>query len=162
MFFFEGSFGKVFYTGDFRFDEHLEKLFNEHPLYRHVAEVKIINIHITRLSLLWKTDFCLRITVNLYFIILVFYDWMVWFQQQLDVLYLDNTYWSVGAQSCTHPKEWATFPLREQITKQIQDTIEALPDHIILIAMRKLGRERLICDLAEYLDVGSFWLLNSF
>jgi len=53
-------------------------------------------------------------------------------------MYLDNTYCS---PSCL-------FPSRQEATETIMKTIESYPDHDILIAMRNLGKETLLCEVA--------------
>ncbi|XP_052779914.1 5' exonuclease Apollo-like [Mya arenaria] len=57
---------------------------------------------------------------------------------KIDVLYLDNTYCS--------PR--CTFPTREEVTANVINIIESHPNHDILIAMRNLGKETLLSEVA--------------
>lgn len=62
------------------------------------------------------------------------------FSESVDVLYLDNTYCS---PECV-------FPTREEATASIIDIIDQHPDHDVLIAMRNLGKEALLCKIAVH------------
>ncbi|KAK2167259.1 hypothetical protein LSH36_30g00032 [Paralvinella palmiformis] len=99
MFLFEGYFGTILYTGDFRY----EALSGSVPL-----------------DLLSS--------------------------KMVDVLYLDNTYCD---SRCV-------FPPRSQSKRDIIDLITQHPNHNVVIALRNLGKEQLLVDLANHF---STWIV---
>ncbi|XP_060589613.1 uncharacterized protein LOC132744840 isoform X1 [Ruditapes philippinarum] len=62
------------------------------------------------------------------------------FSGKVDMLYLDNTYCSPGC----------VFPTKDEATNQIIEIIEKHPNKDVLIAMRNLGKESLLCKIAMH------------
>lgn len=60
------------------------------------------------------------------------------FSGKLDVVYLDNTYCSPAC----------TFPTRDEATADIIKIIQSHPEHDIVIGLRSLGKETLLCKIA--------------
>ena len=100
MFLFEGYFGKILYTGDFRYTSDM------------------------------------------------FIDKPVSFYDNIETLYLDNTYCSA---SCD-------FPSREECTKKMIEIIQDHPDHQIKLCIHSLGKEDLLEDLALHFKT---WIVVS-
>ncbi len=92
MFLFQGYFGTILYTGDFRYSH---TMFVDTPLSSSL---------------------------------------------EIDVLYLDNSY--------CEPR--CKFPSREDATQRIFEVIAAHPDHQILLAMRNLGKENMMINIAMH------------
>ena len=72
--------------------------------------------------------YCLYFS-SLYFIL---------FSGKIDVLYLDNTYCSPACR----------FPSRDDSTADIIDIIQSHPKHDIVLGLRSLGKETLLCKIA--------------
>ena len=72
--------------------------------------------------------YCLHFS-SLYFIL---------FSGKIDVLYLDNTYCSPACR----------FPSRDDSTADIIDIIQSHPKHDIVLGLRSLGKETLLCKIA--------------
>lgn len=66
--------------------------------------------------------------------------WYYYFSEKVDILYLDNTYCAPGC----------VFPTRDEATSNIIKIIEDHPTHDVLIAMRNLGKEDLLCKIAVH------------
>ena len=71
------------------------------------------------------------------------------FSGKIDVLYLDNTYCSPAC----------SFPSRDEATSEIIDIIQSHTEHDVIIGLRSLGKETLLCKIAltfqEWISVPS-------
>ena len=92
MYIFEGYFGKIFYTGDFRYSKDT------------IMEIGML-------------ENC----------------------QNVDVLYLDNTYCDPSI----------AFPSREKAKQDILKLIDSHSDYDIVFGMHAFGKEDLLCDIAD-------------
>ena len=100
MFLFEGDFGRILYTADFRCDKKFLKWF-------------------------------LPISIG-----------------HVDILYIDNTYF----------REDATFPTREEATKEVMKVIGDHPHHRVVIVCYSIGKEDLLVEIARRFEE---WIIVS-